>query len=353
VPEKKMTATNYPKIKYAKDTLSDSRDLLESMLVSDLTPSIENMTQLLKALGLEEIKLQSYCRTYLNPDSSSTVYYSIELTLSLFVARLEHAVQVALGQRRKDCVLSRVSSEILGEHILPRAGGIIHYRKLFYATNDPKTLLFTLHLLQNSERTLLDHICGQLEKSSILPYHKQLIFHLPHQADLNAMLTMFESKMAEVEEQVHSRPRPHYIEQRERFQMMKALPHEIIPRERNNLENLSPWWHFIGSTSEDAKDVFTAVNHNGGPSVVKFALRLNPDDSESGSFDNYVHLAFVAETVHKRPYILVVLPLTQDESIRWSRHDIDPDLQDLRREYSFLYFFRKLVQWAIGKKQYL
>ena len=347
VPEENMTATKYSKIKYANDPLSNSRYLLESMLVSDLTPSIENMTQVLKALGLEEIKLQSYSRTYLNPDGSSTVYYSIELTLSLFVARLEHAAQVALGQCRKDCKLSQLSSEIFGEYILPEAGGIIHHRKLFYATDDPKSLLFTLHLLQNSERTLLDHICGQVEESRHNSYKKSLIFHLPHQADLNAMLIIFESKMAEVEEQVHSRPRPHYIEQRERFQMMKASPHEIIPRECNDLENLNPWWYFIGSASEDVKDVFTAVNHN----VVKFALQLNPDDSKRGSFDNYVHLAFVAQTGQKKPYILVVLPLTEDESIRWWRFSTVPDLQDFRRQYSFLYFFRKLVQWAIGKKK--
>jgi hypothetical protein len=352
VPEEKMTATKYSKIKYENDPLSNSRYLLESMMVSDLTPSIENKTQVLKALGLEEIKLQSYSRTYLNPDGSSTVYYSIEFTLSLFVARLDHAAQVALGQRRNTSPFSQLSSEIMGEYILPAAGGIIHHRKLFYATDDPKSLLFTLHLLQNSERTLLDHICRQLEESSSRPYKKRLIFQLPHQAALNAMLIMFESKMAEVEGQVHSRPRPHYIEQRERFQMMKASPHEIIPREHNNLENLNPWWHFIGNTSEDVKDVFTAVNHNDGPSVVKFALQLNPDDSEGGSFDDYVHLAFVAQTGQKKPYILVVLPLAKDENIRWWRYNIDPDLQDLRHQYSFLYFFRKLVQWAIGKKQY-
>lgn len=166
-------------------------------------------------------------------------------------------------------------------------------------------------------------------------------FHLPNQAALDANFEIFRAEMEEAGRTVSSWPMDPRMSKR--FEMTIVPPNET-PADR------PPWRSFLGDVSDDIKGWFTLH-----PNATKCALLLNPDDFDEDSFSGSIYLSFGMEG--ERPFIVVVLPVSEEEKraagYLTRNHDYQPlaITFNFTREYSFLYFVKKLVQWALGKRR--
>ena len=348
-PDVLMTDTPYPALKYRNDHYSQGgrRTLLQAKNVSNLTSVFKNREALIQTLGLQNIELKSYCRSYSNEEEGipPTTYYSIELRLSLYEARLDKAVEVAKGLHSHNSILSRLPNEVVGEYIMSQAGDTIH-RRLFFKTYQSNIFNFVVKLLQNEYRMQIDHLNHSLEGPKMAWYKKQLLFPVLYISQLVDIRKMFTRKMEEIKKTLMaSWPRTPLEQQ---FRMTTVFPSETID------DTKAPWSDFLQNTTDDVEDLFTSVKYG----LTRYALELNPDFPETKDSSLCVFLAFGKDDEGTQ-CVRVILPLTTSEFDIQER-EVPGEPSQLNLVYyfndspscyykTFHYFVQKLVRWATSK----
>ena len=344
-PEVLMTDTPFPELKYRNDHYSEGgrHTLLEAKNVSNLTSVFKNREALKQTLGLQNIELKSYCRTYSNEEGRPLrTHYSIELRLSLYKACLDKAVEVAKGMHRPACILSRLPKDVVVNNIFSQAGDIIHPRRLFFMTQYPQYFNSVVNQLQNEDTMRIDHLNHTLQGPKMAQYEKQLIFPMVRKSDLYENYIMFTSKMEEIMKTlIASWPSTPLEEQ---FRMTTVFPHHTID------DTEPPWSDFLQNTTDDVEDLFASVENG----LTRYALELNPDFPETKDSRLCVFLAFGQDDEGK-PCVRVILPLTTSE-FDIQEQEVpgggDPQLNlvsEFKHRHSFYYFVQKLVRWATSK----